>query len=276
MQLFIDSHAHFYPCYNLVLFLQAGIHNVNALAEQHGSTSGTPRILCLTESAGHVYFARWRQALQHGDALGGVDAEVVSGPGPEMIEVRAENERLWLLPGRQIKADNALEVSAFGLRETVPDGGDLQSIIGTVLSLGAVPVLPWGVGKWFGERGREVRQAMDFYGEDLGLSDNANRPGFWPTPILLRQAAAAGTLFGGSDPLPLAAAQTDVGRYGTLVSTKKLPENGQQVLALLRSHTKAGSRRRVGSREGAFSFIIKQASMWIRNRKAHRVGQTGF
>ncbi len=269
LQIFIDTHVHFYPCYDDTAFLQAAFRNASQLAQANGSTQATPRILCFTEAAGYHYFQQWRECLAAGEVIGGYSGTLLEDEGVTILVLNdnASDEVLWLLPGRQINASNGLEVSAFGLQEALPDGGSLQDIVAQVLAAGAIPVLPWGVGKWFGGRGKEVQQVLECYSGKVGVSDNANRPLFWPMPRLLKPDAISSTLLAGSDPLPLADTQQDVGRYGTIVTSEKPLESGRQVLSLLQPGSML-VRKVVGRRETGVNFFVNQIKMQIRKRAA--------
>ncbi|WP_243450865.1 hypothetical protein [Sphingosinicella sp. CPCC 101087] len=133
----------------------------------------------------------------------------------------AEAESIWLdgsrrllvLAGRQIVSAEGLEI--LGLAALVPDrleGRPAREIIADLLEIGALPVLPWGAGKWIGRRGRLVDRLI---GETTGifLGDNGGRPIFWP----VRRFARGVRVVAGSDPLPVAGAWTAIGSFGSLL-----------------------------------------------------------
>lgn len=262
----LDAHVHFYPCYDSQAFFKAAFRNTKALLSSANLPTTAPRVLCFTEAAGNDYFAKWLNMAQAGETLGKFNLSVIAGSVP-MIAVSSSNESgdLWLLPGRQINTDNGLEVSAYGLQQALPDGGTLNQLVERVQAAGVVMALPWGVGKWFGGRGEEIQQTLGCYSKSVGVSDNANRPLFWPMPKLLAPAAQQQTLLAGSDPLPVSTSVVDVGRYGVIIKNSGTVQSVDQILDLL-APTSTSKRQLVGRRESSISFVVNQVRMQIRKR----------
>jgi hypothetical protein len=118
----------------------------------------------------------------------------------------------------------------------VPDGLAAEDAVGRVSSTGALPVLPWAPGKWFGGRGRLVATLMDRFGPSaVALADTALRPIGWPTPVLIRRGLREGfRVLAGSDPLPFAGEEGRIGRYATVVDGPLDPdEAAASILRLL-------------------------------------------
>src|SRR4030095_13902120 len=67
--------------------------------------------------------------------------------------------RLLVIAGHQIVTSERIEVLAIACIENIADGLTLDATITAVRDAGAIPVLPWGVGKGSGERGRFVANA---------------------------------------------------------------------------------------------------------------------
>lgn len=262
----LDAHVHFYPCYDPQAFFQAAFLNTKAILSRANLPTTAPRVLCFTEARDQEYFSQWLQQARAGESLGKYQLRPIEGSVP-MIAVSSASEaaELWLLPGRQINTDNGLEVSAYGLQEVLPDGGTLEQLVARVAATGAVMALPWGVGKWFGSRGEEIQQNLQCYSESVGVSDNANRPLFWPMPQLLVPAAQQHRLLAGSDPLPVTAAQKDVGRYGVIVQSPDPVQSVDQILDLL-GPTSTSKRQLAGQRESSVSFVVNQVRMQLRKR----------
>lgn len=124
--------------------------------------------------------------------------------------------RLFILAGRQIITAERIEALALATPATIPDGLSLEETVAAAKRQGAIAVLPWGVGKWLGKRGKIVeRFVVRAAPEGLFLGDNGGRPSIWPTPRLFATAAARGVrLLPGSDPLPLPGEESRVGSYG--------------------------------------------------------------
>ena len=119
---------------------------------------------------------------------------------------------------------------------------------------GAVPVLPWGVGKWSGERGRLVANAAARY--SLLLGDNAGRPFGWPRPALFQQYV----VLPGTDPLWLKTEQERVGTYGFVLEghfDSDRPAAG--VVNALQNLTQ--SPPVFGNRVGPYGFLRQQLGL---------------
>ena len=131
----------------------------------------------------------------------------------------------------------------------------------------ALPVVPWGFGKWAGRRGRILAQFLA--GPDshqLFLGDNGGRPWFWPTPRLFARVVGAGRrVLPGSDPLPFATHQSRAGSYGLLIEMPIDQDRPfeQLVAHLTNSNISASSCGRLA---GPLSFLRDQATMHIIKR----------
>ena len=110
----------------------------------------------------------------------------------------------------------AIEVLAIGLTRPYADGRPLGMVLEELSREDLLLILPWGVGKWLGQRGRIIADAVDGWrGDQLFLGDNGNRPFFWPLPPVFA-AGQRGRCrnLPGSDPLPLAGEEGQAGRCG--------------------------------------------------------------
>jgi hypothetical protein len=151
----IDTHVHIHGCFPLAGFFDAAHANFARTARAHDGEDRFIGILMLTETARADCFKRlsaradgegsglgeWR--LRHTEETGSVTAE-------------RHGQRLYIIAGRQIVTAERLEVLALGFEGFVPDGEPIRGVIHRVRSAGAVPVIPWGFGKWWGGRGKVV------------------------------------------------------------------------------------------------------------------------
>ena len=130
---------------------------------------------------------------------------------------------IFIVAGRQSVTAEDLEVLALGTREHIADGLPLAATVEAARRAGALPVLPWGVGKWTGRRGALVRAAAaDQAGFPcLYLADSGVRPGLLPRPTLIAEAERAGRIaLAGSDPLDLGAEEGKAGRFGFVAAAE--------------------------------------------------------
>jgi hypothetical protein len=235
-RLLIDGHVHPHECYDEARFFQAACDN---LARDR---SGTPTLL-LAEMAGQQVFARWRS----GHAAWPVTAT------KEPVSVIL-GERLLVVAGRQIVTAERIEVLALACVEEIADALPLDATIGAVRQAGAIPVLPWGFGKWFGKRGRLVASAAAR--NRILLGDNAGRPLGWPRPALFQQHV----VLPGTDPLPLRSEQERVGQYGFVLEGRF--DSQRPAAAIIGALEKLSeSPLTFGCRVGPYAFFRQQLGL---------------
>jgi hypothetical protein len=225
----VDSHVHVHPGYEIQRFLDAAGRNTGAAATRLGFGSGVAGCLLFAESPRANAFARLRAAAEAGEAadaagagpderLTGWSLERTAEPG-SIVAHHPALPRLLIMAGRQIPTADRLEVLALLTTERFPETLDLPAAVSAARAAGAVPVIPWGFGKWSFRRGRIVARTVRAADQPLFLGDNGGRPRWSPTPRLLRQAERAGIpVLPGSDPLPLPGHETRAGSYGFVAS----------------------------------------------------------
>ncbi|HEX3130500.1 MAG TPA: hypothetical protein VH394_24395 [Thermoanaerobaculia bacterium] len=248
----VDSHVHFHACYDLPTFLDGALCNFRKAGAGIG-------YLLLTESAGAHWFRRWRDGLK--TKAWGFE------PTMEEESLRAVNgagEKLVLVAGRQIVTRERLEVLALGKDLELPDGLPIREVLEQVRESGALPVLPWGFGKWWGRRGAVVAETLERDGE-LFLGDNGGRLG--PEPALFRRARKLGIrVLPGSDPLPFARHAGLAGSYGFILPHAVDWDRPAEML--LRRIRESGQPRAFGRRAGLPRFLRDQVGMQLRSAEA--------
>jgi hypothetical protein len=127
-----------------------------------------------------------------------------------------QSGNLFIIAGRQIKTAEGLEILALGTANRFGEGESIETLIRQISQSDALPVIPWGVGKWFGSRGDLVKKFIDQVEiSPFFLGDNGNRPVFWPRPKIFQQAETKGIyILPGSDPLPFPSEIDRIGRFG--------------------------------------------------------------
>jgi hypothetical protein len=219
--LLVDAHVHLHPCFDLPIFLDAAAANVRQASLRHGYGTTATGCLLLTEASGVDEFGRLRRLAEAGSgfkegALARTGWSVRSTAEPGSILARHDSgPRLFIMAGRQIATTEGLEVLALLTMERFGQPVDLPGAIAEVHAADAIPVIPWGFGKWTLRRGKLVTRAIRDMPRPLFLGDNGGRPRGLPTPRLLRQAGDTGILIlPGSDPLPFPDQQIRVGGRG--------------------------------------------------------------
>lgn len=265
--LLVDAHVHFYGCYDPVVFFEGALGNFRAAAAAYGVAPEPVGCLLFTEGAGDHYFQHF-QAQAEGRSIGPWrfrrTAEDCS-----LIASRDGEARLLLVAGRQIATKEGLEVLALGCATEFSDGLSLQATLERVLESGALPVLPWGFGKWWFRRGALMSQAVrSLDPAQVCLGDNSGRPHGFPAPRLFRVARSRGIkILPGTDPLPFPSEAGKAGSYGFMLEGDlRRDEPAAGLKALLRAQ---GVQPRVyGRLESLMRFSRHQVMMQLRKHAA--------
>ncbi|UWQ21578.1 hypothetical protein [Jannaschia sp. W003] len=181
---------------------------------------------------------------------------------------RADGACLWLIGGRQVVARGGLEVLSLGAAAG-EDGGPLEATMAEIVAAGGLAVLPWGVGKWTGARGRAVAALVEEGAPppDTFLADSGVRPALLPRPALLRRAERHGwRVLAGTDPLPLPGEERKPGRFGIRLPHAPDPARPfASVAAMLRAQE--GSPPTYGRLESLPRALRQQVAMQLRKRR---------
>lgn len=257
----IDGHVHFYDCYDRAAFFGGAQANFRAAAAGLGLALQTPGWLLFSETAADHYFRRFRDEANGPARNGG--RFLATAEACALRVVGEGGAELMLIAGRQIVTAERLEVLALACDAEFADGEPLAKTLDRVQAAGAIAVLPWAFGKWWGRRGALIAQAIEAAG-DVCLGDNGGRPRLLPEPGLLRRAAARNIpVLPGSDPLPLAGEAGGAGRLGFVLEGEIDPERPA-----------ASLKRWLQSRQGAVRRFGRLESLgrFCRNQLALRVG----
>lgn len=214
----VDAHVHLHECCETDLLLDAAAANFSSAARGARPKSA---VLLLAQAAGSDRFEQLAAEALPGSAPDKPAAGWgfrLTAEAESIVAVRRDGARLILVCGRQIRTAEGLEVLALGTTRRFDDGRAAADVLLAAAAAGALAVLPWGVGKWLGRRGRLVSRLIGDAGLRIACGDNGNRPGFWPRPRLLRRAERLGRrVLPGSDPLPLPATVARAGSFGFAV-----------------------------------------------------------
>jgi hypothetical protein len=216
---YIDAHVHIHKCFNLKDFFRAAATNLCKYATQCPDDLQARFVLCLTESSGVDYFDRLvKEAGRDVLSIGQWKVDV-SDSDVSLLVSHPKFGQLELVAGRQIVTAERLEILALGTTQHWEDGQAIRDVIASVDKANAVPVLPWGFGKWLGARRHTVVSLIEQYSDGpLYLGDNSGRPRVLPYPPEFDQAAKLGMkILPGSDPLPFSSEYDRAGAFGFFV-----------------------------------------------------------
>ncbi|VAX28315.1 hypothetical protein MNBD_NITROSPIRAE01-1579 [hydrothermal vent metagenome] len=262
----VDAHVHMQRCFTWSHFFHSAYRNFQKSALS--LTKDFSAVLLLSEVAGVQYF-RDLLALSDKDQAGQTkllgDWQVFKTEESCSLEVRrAQGESLFMIAGRQIVTQEKLEVLALLSDAQFKDGLALSQVVEEIRAAGAVPVVPWGVGKWLGQRGALLSKFIETGPNNVFLGDNGGRPTFWKHSAHFKLAQDKGLLvLPGSDPLPLSSEVERVGSYGFHLPQKL---SSRQPAAELKNHlfAKPKSLTAYGNLQSPLAFFKNQVSIRLR------------
>jgi hypothetical protein len=255
----VDAHVHLHRLADVAPTLDAAARNFRRLAPTgHGLCGG----LLLTQMSRERVF----EALAGQRAAG--EWRLASIPGePETMIATKNGDSLAMICGRQVRADDGLEVAALGTLQTFADGRPFAATLAAVVDSGAITAIPWGFGKWLGARGRSVEAELARQGDGrVVLADSGGRAWPFAEPALIRRARARGVpVIAGTDPFPFAGDRRRVGSFGFLAEVE--PDPGRP-LRSLRAWLAGLQSSPVlyGRPSGPFRFLLNQVGVQVHNR----------
>jgi hypothetical protein len=260
--LLVDGHVHCHACFEVGTFLAAAARNFEAAKREMGHSEAVG-CLMLTENSWNHYFRAFAEGLIERETREWRVQETTESCS--LFATNPAGARLLIIAGRQVVAADRLEVLALATTREFSDGLPFQEALEKVVESGAVPVVPWGFGKWTGARGRIVRALLSSPEADtLCLGDNGGRPAHAPTPSLFRVALERGVpILPGSDPLPLPAEVRKPGRYGFVLQgpiDAEAPASSVRSLLATRAQP-----RRFGRLESPWTFVLRQTQLRLRD-----------
>lgn len=259
MELLADTHVHVHPGFDPGRLLDAAAANFNRAAPDLAAADRLD-VLCLTDVCGRQTDRHLCETVRQ---AGGWRFSCDSVRGRVCAE-RPDGRRLHWLPGRQIVSKENLELLALDCRYEPEDRAlDLSALVDAVRDHGGVPVVPWGFGKWAGERGRIVLRLLETRADFL-LADNGNRRQGSAFPAILEAGRRKGVgILAGSDPLPLPAQESRAGVYGVRAPVRRPDQSPAEAF---RELVQARAWTVFGELTPARAFWASQVRMQIAKR----------
>lgn len=225
-----DAHVHIYDCFNLQTFFDSALANFRAEAAHLGHKTFFTAILLLAERAKENWFKRLLEYTS--TELGvGVDTSInwtfhKTSETCSICAKRNSNQGFFIIAGQQIITREGLEVLSLCTEKKYYDGAHLEEVIRAVRGIEGIPVIPWALGKWMGQRGVLVKQVLHkIEASGFFLGDNGNRPSFWPRPSHFRLGEKKDIrILPGSDPLPLSSECGRAGSFGFYLNRSISPD----------------------------------------------------
>lgn len=267
----IDGHVHLHPCFDEERFFGSAADNFAAAGLVLGLEDPPRGILMLTESSGANRFEDLRRRAVNREAAG--LALEATGEERSLLVALPSKGTMLVVAGRQLVTSENLEVLALGCPVELPDGEGLETTLDRVREADAIPVVPWGFGKWHSSRRRILAEVLQEQAPTgLFLGDNGGRAALLPKSTVFRSAAAKGIFnLPGSDPLPFPSEQVRAGSFGFVCEKALDPSRPATDLLRLLAQTEAPLQT-YGSGLGASRFVRNQMAMQIRNRARGKRG----
>jgi hypothetical protein len=259
----VDSHVHFYGCYDRERFFDAAAANFSAAERSLGLPPSGCWSLWLTENHDDDYFRMFAEG-----SGAGARWRVETTAEPIALEAaREDGVRILIVAGRQIETRERLEVLALGTAARFPRGMSLDQALRATVEADAVAVVPWGFGKWWFGRSRLLDRTLQSPPVAFHLGDSGGRPAAAYEPRHFRAARKRGlAVLPGSDPLPLPEDNDQAARYGFVLDLA--PDTGSPAGALKGAMRRTNpSLRPFGRREGLVRFCRRQIAMQLRSQE---------
>jgi hypothetical protein len=263
---FCDTHVHIYDCFELESLLDGAAENFRQAAEVAG-TDQYESVIMLTEISGDDRFTRMAESAAEGERSDtGWSFSPTSEP-ESLVADREGRHTLLIIAGRQIITKEKLEILALATTFRCPDGRPADEVIEAINAAGGIAVAPWGVGKWWGKRGRFMSSLLQHFPADqLALGDNSGRPWFMRSPAHFETARQQSRrILPGSDPLPF---PTEARRAGSVGCVLDYAVDAERPAADLRNGL-ADSARAVTPYmryERLLPFLRNQVRMQLRKK----------
>jgi hypothetical protein len=268
---FIDAHVHIHDCFNLEKFFDSAYQNFLSAAKKMGTGNQFCGILLMAEAPGNRWFDHLEnyadgQLLPLDKTIG--QWMIRRMPDKRYLMVQWANKaekKMILMAGWQLCSAEGLEVLALVTRKNFENGIPIASLMQQITEAGALPVIPWGFGKWMGSRGRILKRMLsETIRWPFFLGDNQQRPLLLKEPLGFRMAAKNGfRILPGSDPFPFRREQHRAGAFGFF---SKAPfattRAGENLLSIAIDHN--APIFPYGCRKDAFSFLILQTATQIK------------
>jgi hypothetical protein len=223
-KLYIDTHVHIYPEYNVDLLLNSALANFKKFSE---ATSKDCLALALTEKFDCNFFKGLKEKSQTFGKW-----ELKFDPETELICATGDEAKIFILPGRQNISSEKLEVLTLGSDLFRAEQLPAYEIIKGAQETGLISILPWSFGKWIGKRGTLVKKLVNDSTLDFSLGDPAHRFGLEPK-LFAEAKKLKRSVLCGTDPLPLTDEENRIAGYGSVFDFDATEINSKNIIKTL-------------------------------------------
>lgn len=210
----IDGHVHLHDQVPIEIFLDVTRDNLRRYCS-HLKRGAMQAVLCLADFSHAEGFSRLIEMSSNKSfqnwQIKTTDDEL------SLLAQHSQGDKLWLIAGRQLVSAENVEVIGIGTSYQCDNSMSLLEIVEAINNLCAQPVIPWGAGKWWGNRGKIVSNVLNL-SPGLLLGDSGGRPWCWRPNLLTKSKKNKIKILPGSDPLPVPSDQYRNGSYGIVIN----------------------------------------------------------
>lgn len=266
----VDSHVHIHECFNIEEYLNFIFGNFSNSAREIDNSISWVGILLLTEIKGINFFNSLLNSLSQKKIN---NFNIIRTEEDESYIIQnGSGHKVIVISGRQIITEGGIELLALCTTKNFKEHEDLEKTILNVITANAIPVVPWGFGKWVGEKKNIIKNLINL-DKDIKffLGDNSGRPRFWFEPYLFKLGKSCSRfVFPGTDALPIPSEVSKTGSYGFYLKTElnlsKPSEGLKKVLNDLNE-----SPLTFGKLENPIKLFRNQLIMQLNKRKNKQV-----
>lgn len=220
--LLVDSHCHLHNISEISTVLDHAALQFKKAADQNSVTDEWYGVLVFTDGAKSVSFSHLKYMIgSRADKTLKIDdwKLLLTKENASLTAVNSEEKTIFICAGQQIVTRENLELLSILAPTRIADGTPLDNGIEQVIQQGGLPVLPWGVGKWLGQRGKIItRTITQNPTRPLFLGDISARPKGWNRVSQFSLATKYNLpILRGTDPLAVKKQQKWGGDYGFMV-----------------------------------------------------------
>jgi len=255
----IDTHVHLRPSHDPARVLDGALRHFERASMRLGAKDCLG-VLMLSEAKGEHGYDRMASAQS---PVGRWMVEQTEDP--LVIRCRRDDENsILIVNGRQVATSRGLEVLTLASDVEIEDGLGIEETIERGLEAGALVTLPWGFGKWTGNRKAVMLGLVRRFGPaGVALGDSAGRPAGLGEGAIFGLARELGVpILPGTDPLPIPGHSKRAGRYGLwlegMLDQRAFSADLRERLALPR-----GPDATIGWRDGLASAFLTQIRLRI-------------
>jgi len=258
----IDTHVHYYKFCEMPEFFDSAYTNFRNAANDLGASSFTP-VMCLLETGGSHSYQTLLSIAESSSNMGKWMIKPIDD-NQSLILTKSKGQELLVLSGKQVITRENLEVIIIGLCDEVPNNKGIEFYLNEYSDLYLV-ILPWGVGKWLGARGRIINDLLKKKGNiPFVLGDNSGRTALWSRISQFQLARSLGiNILPGSDPLPISGQYKKVASFGSVIQGS-LETKG--ILKQVRNKLLKGNGDLLGTYgevDGLVNFLLSQILLRI-------------